>query len=166
MIHEFWHVFTKFTVFHKRYLMKQLQLMNFVRLPQSFTPIPHFSYFKLVRTPLNVLLRGFYNYLSLSMHLYTSDGRHAWFHLYGTSQPVRSALKAKKKIQNEKILPTEDSNPQPSDFKSDADWYRLHELAGLVECYPFQWPYYIHILPIQMYTLLLVREWWTACFVW
>ena len=27
----------------------------------------------------------------LSMHLYTSDQRHAWFHLHGTSWPARSA---------------------------------------------------------------------------
>ena len=31
---------------------------------------------------------------SLSMHLYTSDWCHAWFHLYGASQPARSASKA------------------------------------------------------------------------
>ena len=31
---------------------------------------------------------------SLSMHLYTSDGRHAWFHLHGTSRPARSASEA------------------------------------------------------------------------
>ena len=61
---------------------------------------------KLVRTPLNVLLRG-------SMHLYTSGERHAWFHLHGTSRPVRSASKATKyKMKNS--CPQWDSNPQPS----------------------------------------------------
>ena len=42
---------------------------------------------------------------SLSMHIHNPDGRHAWFHLYGTSRPVRSASEAKK-IQNENFLPT------------------------------------------------------------
>ena len=40
------------------------------------------------------------------------------------------------------------------DFKSDA---LPTELAGLVECCPYKWPYYIHVLPIPMNTLLLVR---------
>ena len=31
-----------------------------------------------------------------SMHLYISDGRHAWFHLHGTSRPDRSASEATK----------------------------------------------------------------------
>ena len=44
-----------------------------------------------------------------------------------------------------------DSNPQPFDSKSDA---LPTELAGLGECYPFKWAYYIHVLPILMYTLL------------
>ena len=38
---------------------------------------------------------------SLSMHIYNSDGRHAWFHLHGTSRPDRSASKATKyKMKN------------------------------------------------------------------
>ena len=38
---------------------------------------------------------------SLSMHIYNSDGRHAWFHLHGTSRPDRSASEASKyKIKN------------------------------------------------------------------
>ena len=38
---------------------------------------------------------------SLSMHLYNSDGRHAWFHLHGTSRPDRSASEATKyKMKN------------------------------------------------------------------
>ena len=56
------------------------------------------------------------------------------------------------KIQNEKIpCPQWDSNPQPLDSKSDA---LPTELAGLGECCPFKWPYYIHVLPIPMFTLL------------
>ena len=87
---------------------------------------------------------------SLSMHLYTSDGRHAWFHLHGTSRPARSASEARKyKMKNS--CPLWDSNPQPSDLKSDA---LPTELAGLGECYPFKWPYYIHVLPIPMHSLL------------
>ena len=45
--------------------------------------------------------------------------------------------------------------PQPFDFKSDA---LPTELAGLGECCPFKWPYYIHVLPIAMFTLLYVPE--------
>ena len=37
---------------------------------------------------------SFKNMIILSMYLYTSDERHAWFHLYGTSWPVMSASKA------------------------------------------------------------------------
>ena len=39
--------------------------------------------------------------LSLSMHLYNSDGRHAWFHLHGTSRSDRSVSEATKyKMEN------------------------------------------------------------------
>ena len=61
---------------------------------------------------------------------------------------------ARRKRQNTKwkiSCPQWDSNPQPFDSKSDA---LPTELAGLGECYPFKWPYYIHVLPILMYTLL------------
>ena len=51
--------------------------------------------------------------------------------------------------------PQWDSNPQPFDSKSDA---LPTELAGLGECCPFKWPYYIHVLPIPMFTLLYVSE--------
>ena len=54
--------------------------------------------------------------------------------------------------------PQWDSNPQPLDSKSDA---LPTELAGLGECCPFKWPYYIHVLPILMFTLLYVPEWWS-----
>ena len=38
---------------------------------------------------------------SLSMHLYNSDGRHAWFHLHGTIRPARSTSEATKyKMKN------------------------------------------------------------------
>ena len=80
------------------------------------------------------------------MHLYTLDGRHALFHFHGSSRPARS-----DKIQNENSCPQWDSNPQPSDFKSDS---LPTEPAGHVECCPFKKPYYIHELPISMYTLL------------
>ena len=56
--------------------------------------------------------------ISLSMHLYTLDGRHAWFHLYGTTRPARSASKATKyKMKNS--CPQWDSNPELWDLKSD-----------------------------------------------
>ena len=54
---------------------------------------------------------------------------------------------ARRKRQNTKwkiSCPQWDSNPQPFDSKSDA---LPTELAGLGECYPFKWPYYIHVLP-------------------
>ena len=35
------------------------------------------------------------------MHIYNSDGRHAWFHLHGASRPARSAWEATKyKMKN------------------------------------------------------------------
>ena len=38
---------------------------------------------------------------SLSMHIYNSDGRHAWFHLHGASRPARSGSEATKyKMKN------------------------------------------------------------------
>ena len=61
---------------------------------------------------------------------------------------------ARRKRQNTKwkiSYPPLDSNPQPFDSKSAA---LPTELAGLGECYLFKWPYYIHVLPILMYTLL------------
>ena len=68
---------------------------------------------------------------------------------------------ARRKRQNTKWknpCPQWDSNPQPVDSKSDA---LPTELAGLGECCPFKWPYYIHVLPIPMFTLLYVPEWWS-----
>ena len=50
----------------------------------------------------------------------------------------------KNKMKNS--CPQWDSNPQPWVFKSDA---LQTKLAGLVECCPSKWPYYIHVLPIQ-----------------
>ena len=43
----------------------------------------------------------FFQMIILPMHLYTSDGRHAWFHLHGTCRPAWSApgaIKHKMKI--------------------------------------------------------------------
>ena len=68
---------------------------------------------------------------------------------------------AHRKLQNTKwkiSCPQWDSNPQPFDPKSDA---LPTELAGLGECCLFKWPYYIHVLPIPMFTLLYVPEWWS-----
>ena len=64
---------------------------------------------------------------------------------------------ARRKRQNTKwkiSCPQWDSNPQPSDSKSDA---LPTELAGLGECYPFKSPYYIHVLPILMYIYISTR---------
>ena len=94
---------------------------------------------------------------SLSMHLYNSDGRHAWFHLHGTSRPDRS-LSAATKYKMKNSLSTVGLEPSTFDYKSDA---LPTELAGLGECCPFKWPYYIHVLPIPMFTLFYVPEWWS-----
>ena len=63
----------------------------------------------------------------LPMHLFTSDERHAWFHLYGVSRPARSVSKAKKYKMKNSCSPW-DSNPQPLDLQLDA---LLTELTGL-----------------------------------
>ena len=92
-------------------------------------------FLKLVRTLLNHRVLGtsiaplFCQMIILSMHLYTFDRRLAWFHLYGTSRPVRSVSKSTKfKMKNS--WPQWESNQQPWDLKSDA---LPTELAGLVE---------------------------------
>ena len=67
----------------------------------------------------------------------------------------------RRKRQNTKWkipCPQWDSSSQPFDSKSDA---LPTELAGLGECCTFKWPYYIHVLPIPMLTLLYVPEWWS-----
>ena len=54
--------------------------------------------------------------LSLSMHIYNSDGRHAWFHLHGASRPARSASEATKyKMKN--FLSTVGLEPTTLRFK-------------------------------------------------
>ena len=78
----------------------------------------------------------------LSMHLYTSNEYHAWFHLYGTKRPARSASKAKK-CKMENSCPRWDSIPQPWDLKSDA--LRI-EVIGL-RCKQ----YYLNDLFVYMY---------------
>ena len=68
------------------------------------------SSLKLVRTPLN-----YREMILLSMRLYTSDERHHWFPLYGTSRTARCASKATKyKMKND--CPPWDSNPQLRDM--------------------------------------------------
>ena len=109
---------------------------------------------KLVRTLLNYDVLGtstaavFFQMIILSMHIYISDGRHAWFHLYGASRPARSTPKATKyKMKNP--CPQWVSNPQPWDLK-----YLPTELVGLIESCLLKWPYYMHVLPMPMFTLL------------
>ena len=64
----------------------------------------------------------------LSIQLYTSDECHAWFHLDGTSRPIRSASKATKcKMKNS--CPQWELKPQPWDPKPDA---LPTELIGLL----------------------------------
>ena len=92
------------------------------------------QFLKLVCNLLNYRVLGtstatvFFQMIILSMHLYTSDGRHVWFHFHGTSRPVRSASKAKKyKMKNS--CPQWDSNWEPeisslcsTDWVSRACW--------------------------------------------
>ena len=103
---------------------------------------------KLVHTLLNYRLLGtrtaaiFFQMIILSMHLCTSDGRHAWFHLYLARRPAIYQMK--------NSCPQWDPNQQPWDVKSDA---LPTELAGLVESCLLRWPYTfcnIHVLPIPM----------------
>ena len=42
----------------------------------------------------------------LSMHLYTSDDSHAWFHLHDTRRPASNASKAKKKAKWKILAPS------------------------------------------------------------
>ena len=75
---------------------------------------------------------------------------HAWFHLYGTS---RSARYASKVLVHSVIWTNSPETWSPM-------LYRLSH-ADFVESYiSFKWPLYIHIVPIPMYTLALIREWW------
>ena len=85
------------------------------------------------------------------MHLYTSDERHAWFYLYGTSQPAGSASKATKcKMGNS--CSQWDSNQQPWDLKSDA---LPTELIGL------RWKlYYLNDLYTYMYFRYQYVHWY------
>ena len=105
---------------------------------------------KLVRTLLNYCVIGtstiaiFFHTIIFPLHLYTSDECHAWFHLYGTSRPARSASKAKKcKMKN--VCSQWDSNPQPWGLKSDA---LPTELTGL-RCKL----HYLNDLYVNMYIL-------------
>ena len=127
-------------------------------------PYPKVVSLKLVRNILNNRVLGtskaaiFFKMIILSMHPYTSDGRHAWFHLYRASRPARSASKAKK-YKMKKIRPHWDLNLQPWDLKSDA---LPNEPARLVEDCVFKLPYYI--LPIIIYILVYVWEWWRRAY--
>ena len=60
---------------------------------------------------------------SLSLYIYNSDGRHAWFHLHGASRPARSASEATKyKMKN--FLSTVGLEPTTLRFKvwCSTDW--------------------------------------------
>ena len=119
---------------------------------RSWNWLVHVNYLKLVRTLLNYHVLGTSTttvFLSNDHSLYAPmDGRHAWFHLHGTSRPSASEA---LKYQMKNSCPQWDSNPQPWNFKSDS---LPTELAGFVECCLFKWPYYIHVLPIPMYSML------------
>ena len=69
------------------------------------------------------------------MHIYNSDGRHAWFHLHGTIRPARITSEAGQNTKWKIPCPQWDSNPEPFESKSDA---LPTELAGLGECCPFK----------------------------
>ena len=77
------------------------------------------------------------------MHLYNSDGRHAWFHLHGASRPARSASEATKyKIKNS--LSTVGLEPTTFPFKvwcstdwaSRARWMLSIQMTLLHTCTP------------------------------
>ena len=82
----------------------------------------------------------------MSMHLYTSDEYHSWFHLYGNSRCARSASKATKyKMKN--ILLTVGLKPTTVRFE-------VWTSSSLMKAVLLKLPSYIHALPISMYTLV------------
>ena len=71
---------------------------------------------KLVRTPLNVLLRGFSNYISLSLYIYapiTSDECHALFYLNAASPAARNTeqVNITKNLVHGRIRTTNTARP-------------------------------------------------------
>ena len=108
---------------------------------------------KLVRTNLNYRVLGTSTaaiFLSNVHSLYapiTSDEFHALFHLYGTSRPATSALKATQyKIKNLVHSWTRTQNLEMSSLML----YRLSYQLW------WKWPFYIyiHVLTILMYTMV------------
>ena len=143
---------SKFQKFFCSLFYFMILLLSMQKIREKDT-ICKFWYLKLVRTPLINLLHGFkINFLSLSLCTYITqmDVMLDFICMGPVDLPG-----ARRKRQNTKwkiSCPQWDSNPQPFDSKSDA---LPTELAGLGECCPFKWPYYIHhVLPILMYTLL------------
>ena len=72
------------------------------------------------------------NFLSLSLYAPIYLGWASCLISFVWDQSTCQERSESDKIQNEKFLPKWDSNPQPSDWKSDA---LPTELAGLVECW-------------------------------
>ena len=77
------------------------------------------------------------------MHIYNSDGRHAWFHLHGASRPARSSSEATKyKMKN--FLSTVGLEPTTlrfqvwcsTDWASRAWWMLSIEMTLLHTCTP------------------------------
>ena len=90
-------------------------------------------------------------------NIYNSDGRYAWFHLHGIIRPDRRASEATKyKMKNS--LST--VGLEPSTLRLQV-WCSTYWASRACECCTFKWPYYIHVLPIPMFTLLYVPEWWS-----
>ena len=119
-----------------------------------------------MRTNLNCHVLGtstaIFQMIILSMHLYTFDERHAWFHLYVTSRPARSASKATKSKMKNSCLRW-DSNPQPRYLKSNA---LPIELNGLDESCTIQM-IFLHTCTsnTNVYIgIVQVREWWRRAY--
>ena len=109
-------------------------------------------YYELVPPPF------FFQMIIFSMHLYTSNERHACFHLYGASRPARSASKAtQSKIKIS--CPQWDSTQQPWNLKSDALPFELTSLKKDVLC---KWLLCIHV-GIYIYIVHISKETHTSC---
>ena len=76
---------------------------------------------KLVRTPLNVLLRGHFEQLFLSLYApITSDECHAWFHMNAASPAERNTeqvITTKNLVHGRFRTP---KTARPTDYKSTA----------------------------------------------
>ena len=87
-------------------------------------------------------------YLSFFVQYITSDECHAWFHLYGTSRPARSASKATK-YKMTKVLPTVGLEPTALKYvaRCSTDW----ATRALMKTLLLKWSLLVWLLYIITY---------------